>query len=356
MIEFRDIEVKSHERVVYCSESNTGLKAIIAIHDTTLGPSLGGCRMWNYKTEKEALTDVLRLSKGMTYKAAIADLKLGGGKSVIMGSSKKDKSQELFRAFGQFVDTFNGRYITAEDVGTTEDDMELVRKETRHVTGVSKEHGGGGDPSPVTAYGTYIGIKASVKYKFGISSLDGLKIIVQGVGSVGENLVYHLCNEGADVYIHDIDEVKLDYVSKKFNVETIHSDSLYNFKADIYSPCALGATINDETINQLQCSIIAGAANNILLDPKKHGDQLMKKNILFAPDYVINAGGLINVASEIEGYDKDKVKNKTEQIYDTLLNIYNISNKNDISTSDASRKLAEKIIYTKHQNEPFIIE
>ena len=255
---------RGHEQVVYFNDSRVGLQAIVAIHDTTLGPSLGGCRMWNYKNEEEALIDVLRLSKGMTYKAAIAGLKLGGGKSVIIGDSKKDKTVEIFESFGEFINNLNGKYITAEDVGTTEKDMEIVRTKTEYVTGVSKELGGGGDPSPITAYGTYIGIKASAHYKFNVSSLKGLKIIVQGVGSVGESLVSHLCNDDADVYINDIDVERLTYVSKKYNVKTISVDDLYNFDSDIYAPCALGATVNDLTINKFKCSIIAGAANNIL--------------------------------------------------------------------------------------------
>jgi len=341
---------RGHEQVVYFNDSRVGLQAIVAIHDTTLGPSLGGCRMWNYKNEEEALIDVLRLSKGMTYKAAIAGLKLGGGKSVIIGDSKKDKTVEIFESFGEFINNLNGKYITAEDVGTTEKDMEIVRTKTEYVTGVSKELGGGGDPSPITAYGTYIGIKASAHYKFNVSSLKGLKIIVQGVGSVGESLVSHLCNDDADVYINDIDVERLTYVSKKYNVKTISVDDLYNFDSDIYAPCALGATVNDLTINKFKCSIIAGAANNILLDPLKHSLELMNRNILFAPDYVINAGGLINVANEIDGYDELKVKSETEKIYDTLLNIYRISDVEKISTSEASSKLAREIILNKKKS------
>ena len=338
---------RGHEQVVYFNDPRVGLKAIVAIHDTTLGPALGGCRMWDYDNEEDALIDVLRLSKGMTYKAAIAGLKLGGGKSVIIGNSKKDKTQEMFESFGEFVDSLSGRYITAEDVGTAEEDMEIVQTKTKHVTGVSKEHGGGGDPSPVTAYGTYIGIKASANYKLKKSSLSGLRIIVQGIGSVGESLVSYLCNDGADVYINDIDLDRLDYVAKKYNVRSIGIEELYDFDADIYAPCALGATVNDLTIPKLKCSIIAGAANNVLLDPEKHGLELMNRNILFAPDYVINAGGLINVANEIDGYDELKVKNDTEKIYDTLINIYNISESENISTSEASSKLAKEIIQNK---------
>jgi len=341
---------RGHEQVVYFNDPSVGLRAIVAIHDTTLGPSLGGCRMWNYKNEEEALIDVLRLSKGMTYKAAIAGLKLGGGKSVIIGDSKKDKTAELFESFGEFINNLNGKYITAEDVGTTEKDMEIVQTKTEYVTGVSKELGGGGDPSPITAYGTYIGIKASAHYKLNVSSLKGLKIIVQGVGSVGESLVSHLCNEDADVYINDIDSEKLAYVSKRYNVKTISIDDLYSFDSDIYAPCALGATVNDLTIDKFKCSIIAGAANNILLDPLKHSLELMNRNILFAPDYVINAGGLINVANEINGYDELKVKSETEKIYETLLNIYRISDAEKISTSEASGKLAREIILNKSKS------
>jgi len=341
---------RGHEQVVYFNDPKVGLKAIVAIHDTTLGPSLGGCRMWDYKNEEEALIDVLRLSKGMTYKAAIAGLKLGGGKSVIIGNSKTDKSEDLFESFGNFVENLNGKYITAEDVGTTERDMEIVRTKTEYVTGLSKQNGGGGDPSPVTAYGTYIGIKASASYRLNVSSLSGLKIIVQGIGSVGEALISYLCNDGADVYINDIDLEKLNDVSKKYNVKIVGLNDLYDFNADIYAPCALGATVNDLTINKFKCSIIAGAANNVLLNPEKHGLELKNRGILFAPDYVINAGGLINVANEIEGYDEVKVKNDTEKIYDTLLNIYNISEEKDISTSKASSQLAMQIIAEKNES------
>ena len=348
----KDITREGYEKVVYCSDSRTGLKAIIAIHSTTLGPSLGGCRMWNYKNEKEAIFDVLRLSKGMSYKAAIAGLELGGGKSVIIGNSKVDKSKELFESFGEFVNTLNGKYITAEDVGTTENDMEIVKTKTNHVTGISKSKGGSGDPSPVTAYGTYVGIKASVEHKFNINSLEGFKIVVQGVGNVGRHLIGHLCDDGAEVYINDIDLDRLDDVSKKYNVNTIKTEDLYDFNGDIYVPCALGATINDLTIDRLKYSIVAGAANNILLDAKKHGVELMKKGILFAPDYVINAGGLINVYHELIGYDENKVKIETEKIHDTLLGIYKVSEDCGISTSKAASRLAKQIIYNKHKIAP----
>jgi len=345
----KDITQEGYEKVVYCSDSGTGLKAIIAIHSTTLGPSLGGCRMWDYKSEEEAIFDVLRLSKGMSYKAAIAGLKLGGGKSVIIGDSKINKSKELFESFGEFVHTLNGKYITAEDVGTTEDDMETVKTRTNHVTGISKLNGGSGDPSPVTAYGTYVGIKASVEHKLNINSLEGLKVVVQGVGNVGKHLIGHLCNDGAEVYINDIDLDRLEDISKKYNVNIIKTKDLYDFEGDIYAPCALGATINDLTIDRLKYSIVAGAANNILLDAKKHGVELMKKGILFAPDYVINAGGLINVYHELTGYDEDKVKIETEKIHNTLLDIYKVSEDYGISTSKAASRLAKQIIQNNHK-------
>ena len=350
MIKLNEISVGGYEQVIcFTDDSDVGLKAIIAIHNTVLGPSLGGCRMWNYQNEEEALFDVLRLSKGMTYKAAIAGLKLGGGKSVIIGNSKTDKSKKLFKSFGKFVEKLNGKYITAEDVGTTEQDMEIVRTETQYVTGVSKENGGSGDPSPVTAYGTYIGIKASAKHKLNVSSLSGLKIIVQGVGSVGEHLVHHLCNDGADVYINDIDMDKIDDVSKKYNVKIIETKNLYDFNVDIYAPCALGATINDDTLSRLKCSVIAGAANNVLKDPEIHGLEILKRDILYAPDYAINAGGLINVSNELEGYNRERAFSQAEGIYDTLMDIFQRSEKEGIPTNKASDLQAEDRI--KHIGE-----
>ena len=341
---------RGHEQIAYFCDPHSGLRGIVAIHNTILGPALGGCRMWNYATEEEALVDVLRLSKGMTYKAAIAGLNLGGGKAVIIGDSKKEKSENLFRSFGRFVEGLGGRYITAEDVGTSMKDMEHVRMETNYVTGITKTLGGSGDPSPVTAYGVYVGMKAAVKQKLGKDSLDGLKVSVQGLGHVGTYLSEFLYKDGVELYVTDIHEDAIENVVKNYGGKKVGLDEIYDLNVDVYAPCALGATVNDDTLSRLKCSIIAGAANNILLDPKKHGDELMRKDILFAPDYVINAGGLINVANEIEGYNEDKVKNKTEEIYDTLLNIYKISEDYEISTSDASSRLAEQIISEKREN------
>lgn len=334
----------NHEQVVFCHDKETGLKAIIAIHNTVLGPSLGGTRMWMYKNDNEALTDVLRLSRGMTFKASISGLNLGGGKAVIIGDSKKDKTEALFRRFGQFVNSLGGKYITAEDVGTSTKDMEYVAKETKHVTGLPESMGGGGDPSPVTAYGVYMGMKAAAKQVWGNDSLTGKKVIVQGVGHVGENLVKHLSEENAVVYISDINKEAIKHVAEMYKATIADPDSIFGMDADIYAPCALGATLNTENINALRCSIVAGAANNQLADENIHGPMLMEKGILYAPDFLINAGGLINVYSELVGYDRKKALAETEKIYDYTLNIFAKSAKEHIHTQKAAQELAEKRI------------
>jgi leucine dehydrogenase len=336
-----------HEQVVFCNDNETGLKAIIAIHNTVLGPALGGTRMWMYNNEQEALNDVLRLSRGMTYKAAISGLNLGGGKAVIIGNSKTDKSEALMRRFGKFVNSLGGKYITAEDVGIGTKDMEFVMQETKHVTGIPESYGGGGDPSPVTAYGVYMGMKASAKELWGNDSLSGKKILVQGIGHVGEYLVKHLTDEGAKVYINDINEVRLKEIAAMFKCEVVNGDSCYDLDIDIYAPCALGATINDETIKRLKCAIIAGAANNQLADEMIHGQALMDKGVLWAPDFLINAGGLINVYSELQGkgYNRERALNQASKIYDTTLDILHTSKKENIPTIAAAKRIAEKRIY-----------
>ncbi len=335
------MSVYDHEQVVFCQDNATGLKAIIAIHDTTLGPALGGTRMWHYNNELEALTDVLRLSRGMTYKAAISGLNLGGGKAVIIGNSKTDKSEALFRRFGKFVDSLGGKYITAEDVGINPQDMQYVNMETDFVTGLP---GKSGDPSPVTAYGVFVGMKASAKERWGTDSLEGKKVTVQGVGHVGEHLVKYLTEAGAKVYINDINQEQLKKVSDEYRAEVVEGDALYDLDMDIYAPCALGATVNDNTIDRLKCSIIAGAANNQLKNEEVHGKILLEKGILYAPDFVINAGGLINVNSEIVGYDQQQSFAMTENIYNTTLNIFKISKEQNIPTYQAANQLAEKRI------------
>ena len=341
---FQELGERGHEQVSFFHDSDSGLKGLVAIHNTVLGPALGGCRMWNYENETEALVDVLRLSKGMTYKAAIAGLNLGGGKAVIIGNSKTQKTENLFRSFGRFVEGLGGRYITAEDVGTSIRDMEHVRMETDYVTGISQALGGSGDPSPVTAYGVYMGMKASAKFKWGSDSLEGKTILVQGVGHVGENLVKHTTGEGAKVCITDINDLKLDEVAKKYGTEIIKGDSIYDMDMDIYAPCALGSTLNTDTINRLKCQIIAGAANNQLSDEVIHGKMIKDKGMVYAPDFLINAGGLINVYSEIKGYSREESLLKTKKIYDTTLEILLKAEEEDITTHQAALLIAEQRI------------
>jgi leucine dehydrogenase len=334
--------IYNHEQIVFCNDNDTGLKAIIAIHNTTLGPALGGTRMWMYNNELEALNDVLRISRGMTYKAAISGLNLGGGKAVIIGDSKTQKSEALMRRFGRFVDSLGGKYITAEDVGIGTKDMEYVKMETDHVTGIPESMGGSGDPSPVTAFGVYMGMKASAKEVWGNDSLKGKKVLVQGIGHVGENLVKHLCAENAVVYITDINEDRLKQISAQNKCEVVLGDKVYDLDIDIYAPCALGATINDSTIDRLKCSIIAGAANNQLGEEDKHGKILMEKGILWAPDFLINAGGLINVYSELQGYNRESAMNQASKIYDTTLDIFKTAKNDKITTIAAAKANAEK--------------
>jgi leucine dehydrogenase len=341
---FSQLEAFGHKKVVFCSDPDTGLKAIIAIHDTTLGPALGGTRMWAYKNEADALHDVLRLSKSMTYKSAIAGLNLGGGKAVIIGDSRKDKTEALLRKFGRFIKNLNGEFITAEDVGTNPRDMEYIRMETQHVTGVPESIGGSGDPSPITALGVFMGIKACVKELYGSDTLTGKSVIVQGIGHVGESLVKLLRDENAKVYCSDINEDRLGQVAKKYGAEAVSNNSIFDIDADIYAPCALGATVNTQTINKLKCAIIAGSANNQLEDETVHGRMLLEKGVLFAPDYVINAGGIINCYSELMGFSKKRTMQLTENIYEATRNVLKLSKAENISTTEAANKIAEKRI------------
>jgi leucine dehydrogenase len=329
---FGQVSFDNHEQIVFCNDKDTGLKAIIGIHNTVLGPALGGTRMWKYTNEWEALNDVLRLSRGMTYKSAISGLNLGGGKAVIIGDSKVDKTPEMIAKFGQYVNSLSGRYITAEDVGTTTADMDLIRKHTEYVTGISESIGGSGNPSPVTAYGVYMGMKAAAKYKFGKDNLEGKKVLVQGIGHVGETLVDYLTAEGAKVVIADINEDRLKEIGNKYGAKIYTGDDLYSADVDIYAPCALGATINDETIGRLKAQVIAGAANNQLANEIKHGQMLKDRGILYAPDFLINAGGIINVYAEIVKYDKAEAMRKTENIYNTTLEIFDYADTNNITT------------------------
>jgi len=342
---FERVGTMGHEQVVFCNDEATGLKAIIGIHNTVLGPALGGTRMWNYSSEEEAITDVLRLSRGMTYKAAISGLNLGGGKAVIIGDASKIKNEALMRRFGRFVDSLGGRYITAEDVNMKTKDMEYVHMETEHVTGIPESMGGSGDPSPVTAYGVYMGVKASTKKVFGTDSLEGKKVAVQGVGQVGMYLTERLVKEGAKVYITDINQAKLKEVADKTGAHVVGLDEIYDLDVDIYSPCALGATIDDDTISRLKAKIIAGGANNQLKDEKRHGYMLLDYGITYAPDFLINAGGLINVGAEYYGnYSLESSMRQTEGIYDTCMNIFEFAQNEAISTQEAAIIMAEKRI------------
>ncbi len=346
--------LQRHEQVNFFHDPETNLKAIVAIHNTELGPSLGGCRMMEYTSEENALFDVLRLSKGMTYKSAIAGLKLGGGKSVIIGDSKKDKTDDLLEKFGEFVDSLGGRYITAEDMGMAVKDMEIIKRKTDYVTGLSEDLGGSGDPSEVTSYGTYIGILSAVDFKLKKSDLNGLSIAVQGLGNVGMKLIEYLIKHDIKLYVSDIDKKKIDFCVSKYGAIEVAEKDIYDLNVDIYSPCAIGATINDSTIDRINCKIIAGAANNVLKDCKKHGEILFKKNILYAPDYVINAGGVINIYKEIGNYNKDDVFHQTEKIYDSLTNIFIESSNKNKPTNIISDYLAEKIINEHKKNKTVV--
>lgn len=333
-----------HEQVLFCSDNETGLKAIIAVHSSVLGPALGGTRMWTYASDMDALTDVLRLSRGMSFKAAISGLNLGGGKAVIIGDSRKQKSEAFMRRFGKFVENLNGKYITAEDVGTSTRDMEWVKMETDHVTGIPEVMGGSGDPSPVTAFGTYLGMKASMKKVTGSDSLAGKKVIVQGTGNVGYYLCDLLKKEGAKIFAFDIFEDKLSRVVNEFGATAISEDQVYSMDADVFSPNALGAILNENTISQLKVSVIAGGANNQLKDEVADAKRLQERGIIWAPDFVINAGGLINVYTELEGYNRERAMSRAEGIYDTTLRIYDYAEANNITSSESSIVLAKKRI------------
>ena len=340
---FEYIRDDGYEQIVFCSDDQSGLRAIIAIHSTALGPALGGTRFYPYENEEEALVDVLRLSKGMTYKAAAAGLDLGGGKGVIIGDPKRIKTEELLRAYGRFVETLGGRYITAEDVGTALEDMDTVKRETRWVTGCSHTYGGSGDPSPVTAYGVMNGIKACLLEAFGSDDLKGRTVALQGVGKVGHALCGYLVDQGAKVTIGDIDLDNLGRAVGDYGVETVPLSEIHKQKVDVFAPCALGGIINDDTISEFNCKIIAGAANNQLARPE-HGDKLRDLGILYAPDFVINAGGLINVEDELRGYDRARAMQKVEQIYKQLQLIFAIGRERGISTAQAATEFAEERI------------
>lgn len=351
---FQYMEKYDYEQLLFCQDRVSGLKAIICIHDTTLGPALGGTRMWTYESEDAAIEDALRLAKGMTYKNAAAGLNLGGGKAVILGDPRKDKSEAMFRAFGRFVQGLNGRYITAEDVGTTVADMDIIHEETDYVTGISPSFGSSGNPSPVTAFGVYRGMKAAAKEAFGTDSLSGKTVAVQGVGNVAYNLCKHLYEEGSMLVVTDIHKESVRRAVEEFGAKAVDPQEIYSVQCDIYAPCALGATINDLTIPQLKAKVIAGAANNQLKEAR-HGDALHERGIVYAPDYVINAGGVINVADELYGYNRERALKKVEAVYENIEKVIEISKRDAIPTYLAADRLAEeRIELMKHTRSTFL--
>ena len=337
---FEEMAACRHDQLVFWAEPEAGYRGIIAIHDTTLGPALGGTRLWTYASEADALTDALRLARGMTYKAAIAGLKLGGGKSVILADERPRDRERLFRAHGRAVESLGGRYITAEDVGTSVDDMEFVRAETRWVAGV---RGGSGDPSPATAHGVYQGIRACAQERYGDPCLEGRHVTVQGVGHVGYQLCAELAAEGARLTIADVNPRSVERAVHEFGATAVAAEAIYDIPADIFAPCALGGVINDRTVARLRVDIVAGLANNQLAEPR-HGNALQKRGILFAPDYVINAGGLINVYGELHGWSVERTRRKAAGIYDVVLSVFQRAREDGITAAEASNRVALQIL------------
>ena len=346
-----EIPTEGYEKVVRCDDPESGLKAIISVHDTTLGPALGGLRMWPYLSDQEALTDVNRLSRGMTYKSAVAETGLGGGKSIIIGNPKTDQAEALFRAMGRFVQSLDGLYTTAEDVGTSVEDMILVRKETKHVTGLPRDIGSSGDPSPYTARGVFLGMKACIEKSLGTDDFSGVRIAVQGTGHVARYLCGHLHEAGADLIVTDIIEERAKLVADQYGATIVSPEEIYDVECEIYCPCALGATINDDTIPRLKAKIVAGAANNQCLTVE-HGDRLREGGILYAPDFVINAGGIINVSVELEpdGYNEDRALAKVNNIYNAVRDILQTADEEDIATNRAAILLAERKLEEGRKN------
>ena len=337
---FADMQTMGHEQVLLSHDPSCGYFGIIAIHDTTLGPALGGTRFWQYASTDDAITDALRLARGMTYKSAVAGINLGGGKSVIIGDNKRADREALFRAHGRFIETLGGRYITAEDIGTSPADMEHIKLETDHVAGLL---GLSGDPSPVTAHGVYVGMKAAAKFRWGSDRLAGKTVAVQGAGKVAYYLMQHLHAEGSKLIVTDIDEEKVKRAVQEFGARPVPPNAIYDQEADIFSPNALGAVINDDTLPRLKVEIIAGGANNQLAEDR-HGDELERRGIVYAPDYVINGGGVINVYGELHRWPVERAKKKAGEIYDTLLRIFEMAKREKIPTYKAADRLAQQRI------------
>jgi leucine dehydrogenase len=333
-----------HERVLFGRDEASGYRGIIAIHSTRLGPALGGARFWNYANETDALVDVLRLSRGMTYKNALAGLPFGGGKSIIIGDNRSTEREELFRAHGRFVETLGGSYLTAEDVGTSTADMEFVLRETRHVAGLANRSG---DPSPATARGVFRAMQAAARHRWGTSELAGRRVALQGCGHVGYYLAKELQTAGARLIVTDVDSERVARVVSECRAESVKPEEIYAVEADIFAPCALGGILNDETIPQLRVEIVNGAANNQLLDAR-HGDALAARNILYAPDYAANAGGVINGCIELLDWKQSDARAKVEAIYDTLLEIFQRAAAEGIPTYKAADQLAEARLQHVH--------
>ena len=333
----------NYEQVSSCVREEIGYRGLIAIHSTALGPAVGGTRFWNYASDQSALEDVLRLARGMTYKNALAGLPFGGGKSLIIGDSKTNNREAIFRTHGRFVETFGGRYITAEDVGTSPADMEYVRMETRHVAGLTN---GSGDPSPITARGVFRGIQAAAKYLWDSDSLTERRVALQGCGHVGYHLAAHLHDAGAKLIVSDVDAEKARRLATDFGATVVEPEEIYGVEAEVFAPCALGAVVNDRTIPQLKAAMIAGAANNQLLEAR-HGDELEARSILYAPDYVVNAGGIINGCRELLGWEPSYAASKVDEIYDTLMNIFRIAREERVPTYKAADRLAEQRLSAK---------
>ena len=337
---FDTIAEMGHEQVVFCYDKASGYRGIIAIHDTTLGPALGGCRFWNYATDDDAAIDALRLSRGMTYKNAVAGLNLGGGKSVIIGDNATTNREMIFRAHGRFVDSLGGRYVTAEDVGTQVEDMDFVHMETKFVTGIGSKSG---DPSSVTAHGVFRAIQASAFERWGGDSLQGRTVAIQGLGHVGYHLANQLHKAGAKLVVTDMDAARIQRVVDATGATVVALKDIYGVQADIFAPCALGGILNDETIPQLKVEIVAGAANNQLLDDR-HGVDIEARGILYAPDYVANAGGVINVYSELTGWSRERSLRKADEIYTTVLSVFRMAKDTGIPTAEAADRVAEQRI------------
>ena len=337
---FAQLARRDHEQLLFCRDETSGLRAIVGIHNTILGPALGGCRMYPYASEREAIVDVLRLSRGMTYKAAVAGLNLGGGKAVVLGDPKKDKSELLWRSLGRFIEGLGGRYVTAEDAGTDMQDMEYIGMETRYVVGISRSLGGSGDPSPVTALGVFAALKAAVEERLGRDSLAGLRVAVQGCGHVGACLVAHLVKAGVEVVVCDVDREAVAQVVDTHGVRAVAPDAIYDVKCDIFAPCAMGGIINESTVARLQCKIVAGAANNQLREEKLDGERLAAREMLYAPDFVVNAGGLINVGNELAGLPRERALVQAEGIYGVLNAVFARARRENILPYRAANNLA----------------